>query len=152
MFVLVWILGKKFFTALIIFCLMAVLWGVMFGVVLSSKDSETKIMYEQMTNISKAYSKCIRNAFLERFFMQTTLDYPVAKDGQNIGIVLSYFLTKSTPKLLIIIGKNTQNLMRKNFYLKSKKKWLKILVFVSLKRLKNQIQKLKQAKNKIPNS
>ena len=71
---------------------MAVLWGVMFGVVLSPKESETKIMYEQMTNISKAYSKCVRNAFLESFFVQTTLDCPVAKDGQNMGIILSYYL------------------------------------------------------------
>lgn len=71
---------------------MAVLWGVMFGVVLSPKESETKTMYEQMTNISKAHSKCVRNAFLERFFVQTTLDYPVAKDGQNMGIILSYYL------------------------------------------------------------
>lgn len=106
MFALVWILGRKLLFALIIAGIIALWWGVMFGFLMQPKDSENKTMYEQMTSISKSRSKCVSNAFLERFFMRTTLDYPVSKDGQNMGIILSYYLTKINSEAAYYYRKN----------------------------------------------
>ena len=38
--------------------------------------------------------------------MRTTLDYPVSKDGQNMGIILSYYLTKINSEAAYYYRKN----------------------------------------------